>query len=183
MQSPCLHRIGVTERNLKTTASNPQALQMERLGPESQRVCPREQSRAGGRLHITSTSPVCFLMCTLHSFIHSVCRGHAISRDTYGKVSGFPAHFYVTSSKKYCFSPLVKDSSFILCILIAFYLSPSPFTYFYFTEYRGRGEWREKEKQRNIDLFFHLFMNSLVDSCMCPDLGLNLQPWHIQTML
>ena len=36
---------------------------------------------------------------------------------------------------------------------------------------------------RNIDLLFHLLMHSLVDSWMCPDQGLNLQRWHIKTML
>ena len=32
---------------------------------------------------------------------------------------------------------------------------------------------RKRERMRNIDLLFHLLMHSLVDSCMCPDLGLN----------
>ena len=33
---------------------------------------------------------------------------------------------------------------------------------------------RETER-RDIDLMFYLFMHLLVDSCMCPDLGSNLQ--------
>ena len=33
--------------------------------------------------------------------------------------------------------------------------------------------------KRNIDLLFHLFMHSLVASCMCPDQGSNLQLWHV----
>ena len=33
-----------------------------------------------------------------------------------------------------------------------------------------------RERERNIDLLFHLFMISLVESCMCPGHGLNLQP-------
>ena len=40
-----------------------------------------------------------------------------------------------------------------------------------------------KERKRNIDLLFHLFMHSLVDSGMCPDQGLNSQPWCIGMML
>ena len=35
---------------------------------------------------------------------------------------------------------------------------------------------REEERERNIDLLFHLFMRSLVDPYMCPDWELNLQP-------
>ena len=37
---------------------------------------------------------------------------------------------------------------------------------------------REKgrERERNISLLFYLFMHSWVDSCMCPDQALNLQP-------
>ena len=34
-----------------------------------------------------------------------------------------------------------------------------------------------RERERDIDLLFHLFMHSLVDSWMCPDWGLNPQPW------
>ena len=41
----------------------------------------------------------------------------------------------------------------------------------------------ERERERSIDLLFHLFIHSLVDSCMCPDQGSNTQPWHIGTML
>ena len=44
---------------------------------------------------------------------------------------------------------------------------------------RGRGEReterereRERKKERNISLLFHLFMHSLVDSCMCHDQGI-----------
>ena len=39
------------------------------------------------------------------------------------------------------------------------------------------------ERERNINLLFHLLMHSLVDFCMCPDWGLNLQPWCIGMML
>ena len=42
--------------------------------------------------------------------------------------------------------------------------------YFYFLILEG------DEKERNIDFFFHLFMNSLIDSCMRSYWGLNLQP-------
>ena len=35
-----------------------------------------------------------------------------------------------------------------------------------------------QERERDINLLFHLFMHLLVDSCMCPDWGSNLQPWR-----
>ena len=37
--------------------------------------------------------------------------------------------------------------------------------------------------ERDINLLFLLLMHSLVDSCTCPDQGLNLQPWCIGTVL
>ena len=37
-----------------------------------------------------------------------------------------------------------------------------------------------RERERNVDLLFHLLVHSLVASCMCPDQRLNLQPWHIR---
>ena len=40
-----------------------------------------------------------------------------------------------------------------------------------------------KERKKDIDLLFHLFMQSLVDFYMCPDWGLNSQPWHSRTTL
>ena len=42
---------------------------------------------------------------------------------------------------------------------------------------------RKGEERENADLLFHLFMHSLVDSCMCCEWGSNMQPWHIRTML
>ena len=45
-------------------------------------------------------------------------------------------------------------------------------------DFRNGGEMeRDGEREGNIDLF-HLFVHSLVDSYMCPDQGLNPQPWH-----
>lgn len=38
-------------------------------------------------------------------------------------------------------------------------------------------------KGRNTHLFLYLFMHSLVDSCTCPDQGLNLKLWCIEMML
>ena len=38
---------------------------------------------------------------------------------------------------------------------------------------------REKGRESEIILLFHLFLHSLVESCMCPDRGSNLQPWSI----
>ena len=44
--------------------------------------------------------------------------------------------------------------------------------------------WRKRERDReNIDLLFHLFMYSSVDCCMCPDWGLNPQPWCLRQCL
>ena len=34
-----------------------------------------------------------------------------------------------------------------------------------------------------MDWLFHPFMRSVVDSCMCPDQGSNLQPWRIGMVL
>ena len=31
--------------------------------------------------------------------------------------------------------------------------------------------------EREIDVFFHLYMQLMIDSCMCPVWGLNPQPW------
>ena len=68
----------------------------------------------------------------------------------------------------------------------------SPFNFFFlFIDLKGR-EWRrreegegegEREREREINLFFHLFIYSLVNSCMCPDWGLNLQPCCIGIIL
>ena len=46
-------------------------------------------------------------------------------------------------------------------------------------------DFRERERKGNINLLFHLlvFMYFLVNSCMCPDRGLNPQPWCIGMML
>ena len=40
-----------------------------------------------------------------------------------------------------------------------------------------------EEGERDMDLLFHLFVHSLVDLCMCPDWGSNLQPCHIRMTL
>ena len=41
----------------------------------------------------------------------------------------------------------------------------------------------ERETERDISLLFAPFMRSLVDSCMCPDWELGLQPWRTGVML
>ena len=41
--------------------------------------------------------------------------------------------------------------------------------------------WLEREREREIDLLFHLSTHSLADSCVRPDWGWNPQPWHIGT--
>ena len=40
-----------------------------------------------------------------------------------------------------------------------------------------------REREREINLLFHLFRHPFVDSCMCPDRGWNPQPWSIGMML
>ena len=40
---------------------------------------------------------------------------------------------------------------------------------------------REKEEENNV--IFYSFMHSLIDSYMCPDWGLNMQPWCMGMML
>ena len=47
--------------------------------------------------------------------------------------------------------------------------------------FREREREGDREREVNIDLFFHLFMTSLVDSGMCPDQGWN--PWCIRMRL
>ena len=37
----------------------------------------------------------------------------------------------------------------------------------------------KRERERDVNLLFHLFMHSLVASCMCPDQGSNPQPWSM----
>ena len=45
-------------------------------------------------------------------------------------------------------------------------------------------EWEgERQRERNADLLSHLFMHSPIASRMCPDWGLNLQPWCTGIML
>ena len=41
----------------------------------------------------------------------------------------------------------------------------------------------EREREREVNLLFHLFMHLLLVSCMCPGWGLNPQPWRIGMML
>ena len=38
------------------------------------------------------------------------------------------------------------------------------------------------ERERNIEMLFHSFIHLFVGSHMCPDWGLNPQPWHIRPM-
>ena len=40
--------------------------------------------------------------------------------------------------------------------------------------------WLERERERDINLSFHFFMHSLLDSCIRPDGGLNPPPWRIR---
>ena len=37
----------------------------------------------------------------------------------------------------------------------------------------------EAGRERDIDLLFHVFMHSLVTSCVCPDQELHPQPWYM----
>ena len=45
------------------------------------------------------------------------------------------------------------------------------------------GEEREREREVCCSRSAHLYIHLLVDSCMCPDQGLNPQPWPIGTTL
>ena len=61
-----------------------------------------------------------------------------------------------------------------LIFLIYFYFL---FTYGFQREREnGRGWEGGRERERNLDLFFHLWMHSLVASCMCSDQSSNTQP-------
>ena len=56
---------------------------------------------------------------------------------------------------------------------------------FLFTLEREKGVWgREggRERERQTDLLFHPFTHSLVDSHICPEQGLNPQPWLIEKL-
>ena len=46
------------------------------------------------------------------------------------------------------------------------------------TEKKGEGE-----RGKNFGMLFDASTHSLVDSCVCPDWGWNLQPWSTGTML
>ena len=39
------------------------------------------------------------------------------------------------------------------------------------------------ERDQSFDLVSHFLMHSLVASYMCPEWKLNLQPWHVRTIL
>ena len=59
------------------------------------------------------------------------------------------------------------------------------FYLFVFRERGGKGEREEEKLQREKEtliFLFHLCMQSLVDSCMCPNQGLNPQPLHVPWM-
>ena len=58
-------------------------------------------------------------------------------------------------------------------------LTSTIYIYFYLLIWEEMGQ---RHRDRCVVLF-HLFMYSLVDSCMCPDWGSNPQPWSMETML
>ena len=62
--------------------------------------------------------------------------------------------------------------SSLFCPLDHMYPFPTPLLKI---DFRRWGEERERgERERDIDLLFHLLMHSSVDSCMCPDQTRNL---------
>ena len=76
----------------------------------------------------------------------------------------------------------------ILCFCLSENVLTSPLflsVYWFLERERGRRRGREGEGEREteINLPFHLFMHSLVDSCLCPDQGPNPQTWWIGMML
>ena len=71
---------------------------------------------------------------------------------------------------------------------LSFTLTVSPPSHLQFEiiakkDVRLGGRERGREREIVIDLLFHLFTHLLVDSCMGPDQGLNLQPWRIGATL
>ena len=73
----------------------------------------------------------------------------------------------------YC--PITDLVSFMLSLCVLFSISLLIQFFIYF---RKKEEGKEKH-QFDVPLFVH----SLIVSCMCPDQGLNPQPWHIKTTL
>ena len=66
----------------------------------------------------------------------------------------------------------IKRHSYLLLIHSIFFFFKK-FIDFRETE---EGEGRGRKREGDVNLLFHLFMHSLVDSCMCPDWELNPQP-------
>ena len=88
------------------------------------------------------------------------------------------------------FSPIKYHNNFpllIVCSILNAYFIPRIDYLFviFFVDFFREGEegGREIEKERKINLLFHLFMHSLVDSCMCPDQRSSPQPWHLGMIL
>ena len=59
----------------------------------------------------------------------------------------------------------------------------SIYTCIYLFIYLTLGTEEEKKREKNTNLLFHLLTHPLVESCMCPDQGLNLQALCIGMML
>ena len=68
-------------------------------------------------------------------------------------------------------------------LILLFFISSHYFCIMFMIFQLILGREKGRGRERSSDLLFHLFMHSFVDSCMCPDQGLKVQPWHIRTML
>ena len=90
-------------------------------------------------------------------------------------------------------SPLKKGSSIsgiLIHLVLIISITLQYFLIFYLLIWereRGREEGRDREGEGGRErerweryqfVLFHIFMHSLVDSCMCPD-GIKSQPWRI----
>ena len=54
---------------------------------------------------------------------------------------------------------------------------------FFFIEFLEREKKGEREREGGASIVFHLFMHSLIASCMCLNQGWNLQSLCMRTML
>ena len=101
-------------------------------------------------------------------------------------ITGFKKNNYIFKNKKlargyHIFTNLFNRrylNSCYICFCIQFVVICC-FIYLFDWFVRERGRKGERERKRNIDLLFRLFMHSSVALCMRPDWGLNPQPRHI----
>ena len=119
-----------------------------------------------------------------------------VSLFLHSRVFHWSLHLFLHGSLEYCifstrkvfiqifFCVLIKMHSFLhtCCIFSSQFLHKLQFTtlknLLIFLERQERGE-----RERDINLLFHLLVHSLGASSVCYDQGSNPQPWHIGTTL